>query len=322
MGYFYTVFLVAVAVYIKLFLLTDCDPALQVLPYSSLDKSFTNKVIWITGASSGIGASLAQELTAGGAKTILSARRIDQLEDVANKCALLGERPFVVPFDMTDFDEHDKAFNLIIEKFGRIDVLVLNAGRSQRALAMDTDIKDTKALMDLNFLSFVSLAKLVVPTMTSSESGGQVVVVSSLTGRIGTPIASSYSASKHALHGYFDALRGEVNFKGVNIQIVCPGPVESEIALTAIRSSKTEVTPDEKKMPTERCTFLMAKGMKWKLDETWISNQPFLAIMYITTYLPFTFRQLNKYVIGPSRVKTLEVGGDVYSMKNFFGGGK
>jgi hypothetical protein len=86
--FFYTLFFFAVAVYVQLFIVTDCDPALKVLPYSSLDKSFANKVIWITGASSGIGASLAQELTAGGAITILSARRIDQLEDVANKVYL------------------------------------------------------------------------------------------------------------------------------------------------------------------------------------------------------------------------------------------
>mmetsp|Transcript_8901 Transcript_8901/g.8808 ORF Transcript_8901/g.8808 Transcript_8901/m.8808 type:complete len:321 (+) Transcript_8901:66-1028(+) len=316
---FYTLFFIAVAVYVQLFIVTDCDPALKVLPYSSLDKTFANKVIWITGASSGIGASLAQELTAGGAMTILSARRIDQLEDVANKCALLGERPYVVPFDMTDYEEHNKAFNLIIEKYGRIDVLVLNAGRTQRALAMDTDFKDTKALIELNFISFVNLAKLVVPTLTP---GGQVVVVSSLAGRIGTPIASSYSATKFALHGYFDALRGEVNFKGINIQLVCPGPVESEIGLKAIKSSNGVVSPEEKKMPTERCTFLMAKGMKWRLDETWISNQPFLGITYVSTYLPFTFRQLMKYVVGPSRVKSLEEGGALYSLKNFFGGGK
>jgi short-subunit dehydrogenase len=225
----------------------------------------------------------------------------------------------VVPFDMTDYDEHSKAFNLIIEKYGRIDVLVLNAGRAQRALAMDTDLKDTKALIDLNFISFVSLAKVVLPTMTS---GGQVVVVSSLAGRIGTPIASSYSATKFALHGYFDALRGEVNFKGINIQLVCPGPVESEIGVKAIKSSNGVVSPEEKKMPTERCTHLMAKGMKWRLDEIWISNQPFLGITYVSTYMPFTFRQLIKYVVGPSRVKTLEEGGELYSLKNFFGGGK
>ena len=300
---------------------TDCDFFLRVLTYSPADKSFANQVIWVVGASGGIGASLAEELTLGGAQVVLSARRTNQLEDVANKCALLGHRPMIVPFDALNYDEHDKSFQLIIEKFGRVDVLVLNAGRGQRASAMDTQLADTRALMELNFLSFVSLTKIVVPTMTSRKSGGQVVVLSSLAGRIGTPISSSYSATKYALHGYFDALRAEVSFKNVNVQIVCPGPVVSEIMKSAIRAEGTKSSVEEKKMPTARCTHLMAKGMKWRLDEIWISNQPFLAIAYLNTYMPFVSRQIFKHLIGPARVKTLSEGGDVYSLKNLFRGG-
>ena len=301
---------------------TDCDLFLAVLPYKTSEKVFANKVIWVTGASSGIGASLAEELTAGGAQVVISARRVNELEEVADKCALVGLRPLVVPFDATDFNEHAKSFEIILQKFGRVDSLVLNAGRAQRATAMDTTLADTKGLFDLNFLSFVNLAKIVVPTMTSRPSGGQVVIVSSLSGRLGTPTASSYSATKYALHGYFDALRTEVNYENVNIQIVCPGPVVSEISKHAIRSDNGKASPEEKKMPTARCTYLMAKGMKWRLDETWISDQPYLAITYLNTYMPFTSRQLFKYVIGPARIKTLKNGGDMYNMKNMLGFGQ
>ena len=184
-----------------LVLWTDCDFFLRVLPYTPADKSFSNQIIWIIGASSGIGASLAEELTLGGAQVVLSARRMNHLEDVADKCALVGHRPMIIPFDVLDFSEHEKSYQLIIEKFGRIDVLVLNAGRSQRAIAMNTQLIDTRALMELNFMTFVSLTKIAVPAMSSRESYGQIVVLSSLAGRIGTPISSSYSATKFALHG-------------------------------------------------------------------------------------------------------------------------
>lgn len=311
-----------VALFAVALLWADCDFALRVLPYSVAEKNFNNQVIWLTGASSGIGASLAEELAAGGAQLILSARRVKQLEEVADKCAAVGLRPTVVPFDALNFDEHEGAFNTIIEKFGRIDVLILNAGRAQRAVAMDTAIADTRNLFELNFFSYVSILKLVLPTMTSRESGGQVVVVSSLAGKIGTPIASTYSATKYALHGYFDALRAEVHYKNVNIQIVCPGPVESEISIHAIRAKDGIPSKKEEKMPTSRCTHLMARAMKWRLDEVWISKQPYLAITYLNTYFPFTSRQFFKHLIGPGRVRALETGGDVYDLKAILWGGK
>ena len=299
-----------VAVFAMGLLWTDCDLTLRLLPYSSADKSFANQTIWITGASSGIGASLAEELTAGGAQVIISARRMNQLESVADKCAAVGLRPMILAFDALDFDEHGRAFEAIIEKFGGVDVLILNAGRAQRALAMDTQLTDTRQLFELNFFSYVNLAKLVVPTMTSRKSGGQVVVLSSVSGKLGTPIGSSYSGTKYALHGYFDALRGEVHSKNVNIQIVCPGPVESEIFDHAIRYTKRSA--EGAKMPTARCTHLMAKGMKWKLDEIWISTQPILFLTYLNTYFPFTSRQLMKRLIGPGRVRALEEAGKLY----------
>jgi short-subunit dehydrogenase len=318
----YAILSTLVAVLCVLLFWADCDLFLRILPYSSSEKAFTDKVIWITGASSGIGASLAEELTAGGAQVVVSARREGNLEDVANKCALVGKRPMVLPFDFLDFDEHENAFKKIVDSFGRVDVLVLNPGRTQRALAMDTPIRATRELFELNYFSYINLAKLVVPTMTSRKAGGQVVVLSSISGKLGTPIASSYSATKYALHGYFDALRAEVHLNNVNIQVVCPGPVKSEISNSAIRISPPSVPyVEEQKMTTSRCTHLMASAMKWRLDEVWISEQPFLAIATLNTYFPFTSRQLFKYIIGPGRIRTLAAGGDIYNMKNVFGGG-
>ncbi|CAM9191904.1 unnamed protein product, partial [Ectocarpus fasciculatus] len=184
---------------------------------------FNGKVVWITGASSGIGASLARDLSRNGAQVVISARRADALQEVALSCT--GQlKPFVLPLDVTDHEAQQAALDTIISKFGRLDTLVLNAGRSQRAVAADTSFEDTKSLFDLNVFAVIHLAKITLPHFLERQSG-QFVVVSSVSGFLGTPIGSSYSATKFALHGYFDALRAELADDNIHVVMVCPGPV-------------------------------------------------------------------------------------------------
>jgi hypothetical protein len=153
------------------FLFGDCDkPIIRILPYNK-KTAFKSKVVWIAGASSGIGAQLALDLARAGAQVVISARRIQNLEDVATQCATVGLKPLILPLDVTNADECQKATDKIIAQFGRIDVLILNAGRTQRYLAAEMPFKDTKDLMELNFLSLVNLAKLVLPTMLSQKAG-------------------------------------------------------------------------------------------------------------------------------------------------------
>jgi len=302
-------FAVALAVFMQL----DADLPAVVLPYEA-ENSFAGKVVWITGASSGIGASLAEDMVRAGAKVVISARRVSQLEGVAEKCASLGEKPYVLPLDVTDYDAQQAAFDEVVQKFGRVDSLVLNAGMSQRNTAVNTELTVTEDLMNLNFMSFVSLTKIVLPSMLERKDG-QLVIMSSLSGIIGTPLGSSYSATKFALHGYFNGLRAEVAQHGIGVTIVCPGPVVSEISAKAYRDpNHPRSSEEDSKMPTARCTFLVAKAMYYRMMEVWISPQPLLLMTYITKYMPFASNVLATKLLGPARVRVLENGGNLYDV--------
>lgn len=157
-------------VIIAAFFAGDADLPLLILPKPPAN-AFDGQIVWIAGASSGIGAALAADMVKGGATVIISARRVNQLNEVADKCSKFGKRPVVIEMDMTNEDSIQKAYDQVISKFGRVDSLVLNAGQSQRIVALDTPIDVTKKIMQLNFLSYVSLTKLVVPSMVSRNQG-------------------------------------------------------------------------------------------------------------------------------------------------------
>lgn len=305
--------IVVLVVVIAIFFKSDADLPLVFLPYQP-ENSFDGKVVWITGASSGIGAALAEDMVRAGAKVIISARRVAQLEQVADKCASIGERPMILPLDVTDYEAQQVAYDQVIEKFGHIDSLVLNAGASQRNLAVDTPFEVTENLVKLNFLSFVAFTKLALPGMIKRKSG-QLVVMSSLSGVIGTPLGSTYSATKFALHGYFNALRAEVDMYNIGVTIICPGPVESEISAKAHRNPNNPVGVEGEKMPTARCTLLVAKAMYYRLYEAWISDQPYLLVTYLAEYMPGLTRLLFSKVLGPARTRALKSGANVYDIK-------
>jgi len=192
---------------------------------------FKNKVVWITGASSGIGAALAEEFAQAGAQLILSARRREELERVAAKCPGTA---LVLPLDLSRADTFPPLVEAALERFGRIDVLVNNGGISQRALVKDTRLEVDRRLMEVNFFGTVALTKAVLPSMLKAKSG-HVVVISSVMGKIGTPQRSAYAASKHALHGFFDCLRAEVSDDGLFVTLICPGYVRTDVSKNALR---------------------------------------------------------------------------------------
>lgn len=314
----WAVFLIILAAVLAVFFKSDADFLVYLLPYKE-EGSFAGKVVWITGASSGIGAALAEDLVKAGAKVVISARRQNLLDEVADSCATFGERPFVLPLDVTDLDAQAAAYKTVLSKFGRVDSLVLNAGKSQRNTALDTDLSVTQDLLNLNFFSYVSLTKIVLPDMVARKEG-QIVVTSSLSGIIGTPLGTSYSATKFALHGYFNGLRAEVGKEGINVLIVCPGPVESEISGKAYRNPALPVPQDEAKMPTARCSHLMVKAMHHRLMEVWISDQPLLFMTYLAQYAPTLNNLLFTNLLGPARIRALRTGGNVYGISQMFQG--
>jgi dehydrogenase/reductase SDR family protein 7 len=273
-------------------------------------------VVWITGASSGIGAQLARDLARHGAQVIISARREAELQRVADSCGDVPIRPYVLPLDVTDYEAQEAAYKEILEEFGRVDILVLNAGRTQRSLAEKFPLSATRELFELNVMSVINLARLVVTDMITSQRG-QIVVTSSLAGKIGGPIQSSYSATKYALHGYFDALRAEVAQFNISVLLVCAGPVVSDIAENALRDPNTPIVPEKNKLPTERCTSLMVRAMYNRdyIQEIWISKHPLLLFAYLNVYFPWISRQILTKAFGPGRRRALVSGDSVYDLK-------
>eukprot|EP01065_Artemidia_motanka_P027585 TRINITY_DN32776_c0_g1_i1.p1 TRINITY_DN32776_c0_g1~~TRINITY_DN32776_c0_g1_i1.p1 ORF type:complete len:363 (+),score=129.77 TRINITY_DN32776_c0_g1_i1:94-1089(+) len=280
--------------------------------------AFKKQSVVLTGASAGIGARLVRDAcTAGAAKVVITARRADRLADVQQQCladAAAAGHPkpevFVKAMDVTDVGQHQAFVDWTLASLGSsaIDHLVMNAGRSQRATGLETSLEDTRTLMELNYFATVHLTQVFAKEMVKAGKG-RITVVSSLAGKIGVPLSSSYSATKFALQGYFEALRSELADTGVTVTMICPGPVVSEISQAAIKgkSWKALANENESRMTTERCTQLMVAAMSSGLYESWISPQPALVFTYVRQYAPGLTAMLGDK-IGPARVKAFKEG--------------
>lgn len=198
-----------------------------------MPRRFEDQVVVITGASSGIGEALSIAFAREGAQLVLVARRKAELERVA--AASVGARGVhVVPFDLSDVGAIPTMADEIIRRVGRVDIVVHNAGVSQRALALETDIEVDRRLMEINYFAVVALTKALLPHMLRVK-GGRFVVVSSVVGVFGAKLRSAYSASKHALHGFFESLDAEHHDDGIRVTMVCPGFVATNVARNALR---------------------------------------------------------------------------------------
>lgn len=191
-----------------------------------------DKTIWITGASSGIGAAMAIEFSKRGAKLILSSRNTDELDNVKSICSQ-PERVKILPIDLANTSAFKETVAQAINFYGHIDVLVNNAGISQRSLAAETDLEVDKKIFDINYFGTISLTKALIPHFKENRSG-HFVVISSVVGKIGTPLRSSYSGSKHALHGFFDSLRSELFKDQIKVSLICPGYVNTKVSINAL----------------------------------------------------------------------------------------
>ncbi|WP_338874954.1 SDR family oxidoreductase [Spirosoma sp. SC4-14] len=249
---------------------------------------FFEKVVWITGASSGIGEALAITLGKANAKLVLSARRVDELERVAVRTGLPASHLLVLPMDMIATDSFSTQVDLVISRFGRIDYVFQNAGLTQRSAVIDTDLSVYKRLMDINFFGTVALTKAVLPTMFSQRSG-HFVVTSSVAGKIGTKQRSGYCASKHALHGFFDSLRAETYKEGIRTTIVCPGYIKTPISLHALRADGQlhgqMDTNQEEGMPVDEFARRLLRAVAAKKEEVYIGGKEIFGI-YLKRFLP------------------------------------
>ena len=201
------------------------------------------QVIWITGASSGIGAELAKQYAKQGALLILSARRAEALEEVKKSCEH-QENIKILPLDLKDFDAMESHVTQALTFFGSIDVLINNGGVSQRSLIAETQFKVFKELVDVNYLGTVALTQALLPHFIEQKKG-HFVVVTSVMGKFGSPYRSGYCGSKHALHGFFDVLRMEHQKDNIEVTLICPGFVQTQVTINALTGSGDPLNHDD-----------------------------------------------------------------------------
>jgi short-subunit dehydrogenase len=251
------------------------------------------KVFWITGASSGIGEALTYELNRQGHFIILSARRESELLRVKNNCSFPHNAHFF-PFDLENLEELKAKTEQVQRAFGEIDVVILNGGLSQRSLAIETDFLVTEKLMKINYFSSVIITKTLLPSFLKNKKG-QIVVISSLVGKFGTPYRSSYSASKHALHGYFDSLRAELASTPIKVTIICPGFIKTNISENALTKDgsllKKRDKAQENGMTPDKFARVAAKHIHQGTSEVNIGRKETIGV-WLKRLLPKTFEKI------------------------------
>lgn len=259
-------------------------------------KPLRDKVIWITGASSGIGEALALKLASEKARLVLSARREDELKRVAKLTGLEPLDVMVLPFDLGDTSKASGLAAEVMNKFGRIDILINNGGMSQRSEAIETSGEIERVLMEVNYFAQVNLAKAVLPYMVRQKQG-QIVVISSIAGKFGFFLRSSYSAAKHALFGYFDSLRLEVEKKGIDVLMVSPGKIKTNVSVNAVGpdgEAHNKMDPSHvHAMSAEKCADIICNALLTKKTELLVGGKELLMVR-IKNYLPGLFRYILK----------------------------
>lgn len=237
---------------------------------------FKNKTIWITGASSGIGEALAYDLSRRGAKLILSSRSTDALQKVKEQCQGPSNDIKILPLDLTETHILPQKVDEALQLFGPIDYLFNNGGISQRSLAVETDMQVIREVMEVNFFGTVALTKALLPSMIERKQG-HIVVTSSVMGKFGTRMRSTYAASKHALHGYFDSLRQEVFEHNINITLVCPGFIKTKVTINALKGDGSKLGEmsegQQKGMTPEKCAEEIVAGVINNKQELYIGGR-------------------------------------------------
>ena len=192
-----------------------------------------NEIVWVTGASSGIGQACAEAWAQKGATVVLSARKKDTLEKVAAPLRDQGANVHVVTLDLAETDQLAGIAHQVETTIGPVDVMVHCGGISQRSKAIDTALEVDRRVMEIDYFGTLALTKALLPGMVQRQKG-HFVVVTSLMGLFSSPLRSGYCGAKHALHGFFEALRAEHHDDGLNITMVCPGFIRTNISLNAV----------------------------------------------------------------------------------------
>jgi dehydrogenase/reductase SDR family protein 7B len=249
------------------------------------------KNVWITGASSGLGAALAQQCLDAGARVLLSARRADRLDVIAQGRSNVE----VLPLDLAATDTLADKAHEALRRMGSIDVMLHNAGIGQRALVSESSLEVERRLMEVNFLGPVALTKAVLPSMLARGTG-DFVVISSVLGMMSVKRRAGYCASKHALHGYFNALRAEVHEHGLRVLLVCPGHIDSEFSQQALsadgRANGVNEAGSRAGLSPEECARVTLKALRRGSAEIYPAKWESLGV-YLNRYAPALMRRVS-----------------------------
>lgn len=249
---------------------------------------------WITGASSGIGEALALAAAESGHYLILSSRREEALKSVRERCKF-PERVAILPLDLSDAESlNEKAQMAVGMSNGGIDVMVHCGGISQRSLAMDTTLSVDRRVMEIDYFGTIALTKALLPYFVDRKAG-HFVVITSLMGKFSSPMRSGYCAAKHALHGFFNALRAEHWQDGLHVTMVCPGFIRTNVSMNALtgdgspQQSMDEAT--NKGLSPEQCARKILRAIRKQKAEVYIGGKEILAV-YLNRFWPGLLRRM------------------------------
>jgi len=252
----------------------------------------SGKNIWVTGASSGVGEGMASVFHRAGANVILSAQNRNQLEIAASKLTEGPGEIYLAAFDITDPADREAAARDVLERFDRLDVLVNNAGISQRSLAKDTALDVDRRIMEVDFFGPIALTKLVLPRFIEQQSG-HFIVTSSVAGKHGVPFRTAYCAAKHALHGFFDTLRIEHYEDNIAVTMLVIAGIPSNIAKHALTASGAEFGRQDMggklKITPEECGERVMRAMLERQQETMICIEPTIEAARLSVEDPVAF---------------------------------
>jgi short-subunit dehydrogenase len=256
--------------------------------------NLANKIVWVTGASSGIGEAITYALAKEGCKLILSSRRVEELNRVRNNIKIADEDILILPLDLEQHQQANEWVKKVMDKFSRIDVLINNGGISQKSFALETQAIVERKIMDINYFGSVALSKAVATIMQQQKSG-KIVAIASIIGRFGLPDLSTYSASKHAIYGFYDSFRLELRDDNIKILIVSPGFINTNVAINAIKGDGDLVKENshamEKGMKTDVFAKKFMRALKSNKNHKYIGKSEIYAVPFKLLF-PNTFYNL------------------------------
>lgn len=255
------------------------------------ERNLTGKRAWITGASSGIGEALVYEFIRSGARVIASSNDPEGLERMRKSCGALAEMVTCAPFDLSDTSEIERIAEKYLADGDPLDYLINIGGVSQRSLIESTPLWLDRKIFEINYFGTIAFTKAVLPYMIKRRSG-HILATSSITGRFGFPLRSAYSASKQALHGFFETLYLETRKYNIMTSLIIPGRVRTNISLHALDSEGKEHglmdNGQKKGISPEKAARIILKGIIKKKREILVGDKE-LILLYIRKYAPWLF---------------------------------